>query len=159
MHTPRATWIAAIAVGLLLFSAGCARQQARDTAPRTEATQPDRPAARPSQPPPAAAEPPSSPSTSAPVGGASEGEFTGVQVCDEYLASYKACHATINVVPAEQLDERLAQLRTTLLAKAQNPEERDSMEALCQSLTKTMQEALNGRECEVDESDFVEAED
>lgn len=109
--------------------------------------------------PPAASPPRASQETGVPPDADSEQQFTGIEVCDEYLASYKACHSVIGAYSPEDIDGRLAALRVNWLAKARDPAQRPLLEEQCQSLTATMKEALNDRECEQPESDFIEADD
>lgn len=79
-------------------------------------------------------------------------------MCDEYLATYKACHTVIGTAP-DTLDERLNRLRTTWQERARDPAQHEALTAQCQNLTDTMKEALNGRDCPQPESDFIGADD
>lgn len=106
---------------------------------------------------PPAATPPESPRE--PEVPADDLQFTGIEVCDEYLASYKACHSVIRAYSPEDVDRRLAALRANWLAKSRDPAQHPMLEDQCQSLTDTMKEALNDRECEQSESDFIEADE
>lgn len=150
--------IAALALG------ACAQQQTRDqrrsddSAPRASTpARPSEPLAAPT--PPAASAPadrraaPATPAVDASIGYA---QFTGIPICDEYLARYKACHTVIGIVAVDQLDSRLATLRNTWQERAKDPAQRDSLTAQCQSISDEMDKALNGRDCELPESDFVE---
>lgn len=150
--------IAALALG------ACAQQQTRDQrrsdepAPRaTTPVRPSEPLAAPT--PPAASAPadrriaPAAPAVDASIGDA---QFTGIRICDEYLARYKACHTVIGVVDPAQLDSRLATLRSTWQQRAKDPAQRDALTAQCQSISDEMDAALNDRDCDLPESDFVE---
>lgn len=155
-------WLAVSLIALVLGA--CANREPRDDtrsnapqpATRTQSapTQPRDPAAAPT--PAAASAPTTPPMAEVPVTPADDAEpqFTGIEVCDEYLARYRACHSTIGVVAADQIDERLATLRATWQERARNVSEHEALRAQCQNLTDTMQEALNGRDCELPENDF-----
>lgn len=162
--------LAPLALSLIALVLGaCANRQTRDDmrtdapppAPRTQPapTQPREPAAAPT--PPAASAPATPRATDAPAAPAddTEAQFTGIDVCDEYLARYTACHSTIGVVPADQIDERLASLRASLQERARDRTQHEALRAQCQSLTDTMEEALDDRDCELPENDFYRPED
>jgi hypothetical protein len=71
----------------------------------------------------------------------------GVVACDAYLARYRSCHATIGAVQPDMIDERRTRLHGNLLARANDPAQRDGLESMCEGLQETMDEALDGREC------------
>jgi hypothetical protein len=162
--------LAPLALSLIALVLGaCANRQTRDDA-RTDApppapraqpapTQPREPAAAPT--PPAASAPATDRGVDAAVSAIDETEaqFTGVQVCDEYLASYRACNAVTTNFTAEQIDQRLAELRASWQARAADPAARGTLEQDCQRLTDLMKQALGDRECELPENDFYRPED
>lgn len=165
MKTKNTLAISTLLATTLILGA-CARQQTRDnrdTAPEaddaTSAAAPIAPSAPVAAPAPPAASPQQEPQDqSTQLAHDAHIQFTGIQACDEYLASYKACHSVIGSYAPEQIGERLSMLRATWLEKARDPDQREALEAQCNSVTATMQEALNGRECTLPESDFIEAD-
>ena len=141
--------IAALGAGLLL--AGCANHPARSgSANPPQATGEARPA-------PAA---PSSESrqtragneergTAAnPAGKASLPETTGVPACDDYLASYVACHQAAQIYKPDQIQGRYEAMRTSLLRDSQDPKIRPNLAARCNSLASQLRQALHGKSCQ-----------
>jgi hypothetical protein len=156
---------APMSVAVIALALGaCAQNQTRDDrrsdapAPRAEPAR--RPVAPEAAPTPPAASAPATPRSApaAPVGDV-DPQFTGIEVCDEYLARYKACHTVIAAFPADQIDSRLETLRKTWQERASDPAQRDSLTAQCQSISDEMETALDGRDCDAPESDFVQPED
>lgn len=162
MRNARSTYIFLLTLLVLALSA-CAPQPTRPGAPSSSAetagedAQPSRQAPAPA-PSPVAAAPGLDVSVSASDGDDTR-QFTGVAVCDEYLASYRACHRVIGAYAPSSIDERLEMLRTTWQEIAADPARSDRLLEQCQSLTDTMKEALNGRACTSDDSDFVQPTD
>jgi len=154
----------AVACATLMIGA-CAQQQTRDSSPETDApprrattTRPVEPAAAPT--PPAAAAPVTGSRTATPTAPSSTtdsgAQFTGIAVCDEYLATYRACNSVITTFTITQIDDNLAALRSTWQADARDPDKRAALEQNCRNLTTLRDEALDDRDCELRESDFVE---
>jgi hypothetical protein len=75
------------------------------------------------------------------------GELVGVPACDDFLASYRACHAVIGAYAPDILDKRYDELRTTLVSQAHDPELSPTLEARCNGLIAQRDEALAGRAC------------
>ncbi len=75
---------------------------------------------------------------------------TGIPACDDYLASYMACHraANIFVVPG-QLQSHYNEMRTSLLRDSQDPDIRPQLAARCNSLASQLRDALHGKSCDV----------
>lgn len=166
MKTKSKLAILALTSGIGLLTA-CAQQRTRGDreaeapapSPRSAPIAPTAPEAAPAPPAASAPASPAPDRQEAPIVSGVDIQFTGIQACDEYLASYKACHSVIGSYAPDQIDERLAMLRATWLEKARDPEQREALEAQCNSVAETMKEALNGRECKLPESDFVEADE
>lgn len=152
MNTIKLAPLAAAVIAMTL--AACAQQQPRRTmpsepAPRAQRDVPVEPiratapaaAPTPSAAAPAAESPGDAPAVADPLAP------IGVVACDAYLARYRTCHATIAAVDPDMIDERRARLHGNLLARANDPAQRDGLEAMCEGLQETMDEALDGREC------------
>lgn len=153
--------VAVPSVMMVMLLAACAQPQTRqDRGPATPSSGesvPIAPTAAEAAPSPAAASAPASPE--APIVSDVHIQFTGIQVCDDYLASYKACHYVIGTYATNQIDERLTMLKNAWLERARDPEQREALEVQCNSVAESMKEALNGRKCESPMSDFVEADE
>ena len=76
-----------------------------------------------------------------------EARPTGIPECDSYLARYRACHRVLGIYAAEQLEERYAGTRATLIDRA-GDEPAEAVAASCNALSQLMDEALDERECE-----------
>jgi hypothetical protein len=156
--------VSPLLVCVTLALGACAQRPTRDDrgqttpppAPRTAPATPSAPAAAPT--PPAAATP-ATPASAPETPADAQRQFTGIEVCDEYLATYKSCHSVIGAYPVESLDERLSQLRATWQERAGDPAQLEALTAQCQNLTDTMKEALDGRDCPQPASDFVGADE
>lgn len=74
-------------------------------------------------------------------------EQTGIPACDDYLSSYLACHRAAGIFSAEQLPLCYEAMRTNLLRDSQNPEVRPQLADRCNSLARTLREALHGKSC------------
>jgi hypothetical protein len=76
---------------------------------------------------------------------------TGIASCDNYLASYKACHRAAGVYAPESIDSRYNMMRTTLLRDSKDDDMRPQLDARCNSLASQLKQALHGKECATDE--------
>jgi hypothetical protein len=74
-------------------------------------------------------------------------ERTGIPVCDDYLASYMACHRAAAIFSPDQLPTRYQAMRTSLLLDSENPDIRPQLAARCSSLASQLREALHGKSC------------
>lgn len=72
---------------------------------------------------------------------------TGIPACDDYLASYMACHRAAGIYTPSQLPERYQTMRTSLLLDSENPDIRPQLAARCNSLTSALRDALHGKSC------------
>lgn len=75
-------------------------------------------------------------------------EQTGIPACDDYLSSYVACHRAAGIFSAEQLPLRYEAMRTNLLRDSQNPDVRPQLAERCNSLARTLRQALHGKSCD-----------
>lgn len=74
-------------------------------------------------------------------------EDTGITACDDYLASYLACHRAAAIFPPNQLQSRYEAMRAGLLRDAKNPDIRPQLAARCNSLASQLRQALHGKPC------------
>lgn len=74
-------------------------------------------------------------------------ENTGVPACDDYLASYVACHRAAAIYKPDQIQGRYEAMRTSLLRDSQDPKIRPNLAARCNSLASQLREALHGKSC------------
>lgn len=74
-------------------------------------------------------------------------ENTGVPACDDYLASYVACHRAAAIYKPDQIQGRYEAMRTSLLRDSQDPKIRPNLSARCNSLASQLREALHGKSC------------
>jgi len=75
---------------------------------------------------------------------------TGIPACDDYLASYMACHRAANIFVAPgQLQSHYNEMRTGLLRDSQDPDIRPQLAARCNSLASQLRDALHGKSCDV----------
>ncbi|MGS1012452.1 hypothetical protein ACVCL0_00055 [Rhodanobacter sp. UC4450_H17] len=139
MTTPFRLALAA-AVAILLL-AGCAS----DTETRPATVTSSRAATTRSTAPPTPAQRPSHHATA--PSDASLPEQTGIPACDDYLSSYLACHRAAGIFSAEQLPLRYEAMRTNLLRDSQNPDVRPQLGERCNSLARSLREALHGKSC------------
>lgn len=156
----RKTPMLVLAMSVLMLSA-CAQKQTRSDdvspAPGSQGAPPTPAAPAVAPTPPAAAPTPRAPAP--PKLPEPNRQFTGVAVCDEYLASYRGCHRVIGTTDPVVVEQRLESLRTNWQSLASDPDQRETLVSQCQNLTDLMKDALNGRACEAPESDFVQPED
>jgi hypothetical protein len=75
-------------------------------------------------------------------------DSTGIAACDDYLASYVACHRAAAIYQPEQIQGRYEAMRTSLLRDAQDPQIRPQMAARCNALASQLRQALHGKSCE-----------
>lgn len=80
------------------------------------------------------------------------GALVGVPACDDYLASYRACHTVIGTFKPDVLEKRYDALRDTLVSQSRDPELAPTLEKRCNSLIAQRDEALAGRDCLPDET-------
>lgn len=148
---PRLT-LAVLGAGLLL--AGCASHPGRpgpSEAGQPQATPESRPATtnRPSQSHAGNRAAGSHQATSsAPEKAAGMPESTGIPACDDYLASYVACHRAAAIYKPDQIQGRYEAMRTSLLRDSQDPEIRPNLAARCNSLASQLRQALHGKSCQ-----------
>jgi hypothetical protein len=138
--SPRLALAATIIAAALL--AGCARQPTtRPEAPSTRA------ATRAPAPP---APTTTSTNTNTNTSNASDedqSERTGIRACDDYLSSYLACHRAAQIFPPDQLQYRYEAMRTSLLRDSKNPDIRPQLAERCNSLARSLRQALHGKSC------------
>lgn len=72
---------------------------------------------------------------------------TGIPACDDYLASYVSCHAAAGVYPADQIQSRYEDMRTSLLQDSVDPNTRPQLGARCTALAKQLRTTLQGKSC------------
>lgn len=75
---------------------------------------------------------------------------TGIQACDDYLASYRACHRAAAIYKPDQIESHYQQMRQSLLRDSLRPEIRPQLGARCNSLARSLRQALHGKACEPD---------
>ena len=77
-------------------------------------------------------------------------ERTGIAACDDYLSSYLACHRAAHIFAPDQLQSRYEAMRTNLLRDSQNPDIRPHLAERCNSLARSLRDALHGKPCATD---------
>ncbi|MEO8810555.1 MAG: hypothetical protein ABI386_09950 [Rhodanobacter sp.] len=77
---------------------------------------------------------------------------TGITACDDYLSSYMACHRAAAIFAPDQLQSRYDTMRTTLLRDSQNPDIRPQLAERCNSLARSLRQALHGKACATEPS-------
>lgn len=75
-------------------------------------------------------------------------DSTGIPACDDYLASYVACHRAAAIYKPDQIQGRYEAMRTSLLRDSQDPAIRPNLAARCNSLASQLRQALHGKSCE-----------
>lgn len=73
---------------------------------------------------------------------------TGIPACDNYLASYVACHRAAGIYKPDQIQDRYEAMRTSLLRDSESPDIRPQLAARCNSLASQLRQALHGKSCE-----------
>ncbi len=79
--------------------------------------------------------------------GAALPDQTGIAACDDYLSSYLACHRAAGIFAPDQLQSRYEAMRTNLLRDSQNPDVRPQLAERCNSLARSLRDALHGKSC------------
>jgi hypothetical protein len=72
---------------------------------------------------------------------------TGITACDDYLSSYLACHQAAHIFAPDQLQSRYEAMRTSLLRDSKNPDIRPQLSERCNSLARSLRQALHGKPC------------
>ncbi|MEO8777803.1 MAG: hypothetical protein ABI389_03945 [Rhodanobacter sp.] len=72
---------------------------------------------------------------------------TGIAACDDYLSSYLACHQAAHIFAPDQLQSRYEAMRTSLLRDSENPDIRPQLSERCNSLARSLRDALHGKPC------------
>ncbi len=72
---------------------------------------------------------------------------TRIAAFDDYLASYMACHRAAAIFAPDQLQSRYDTMHTTLLRDSQNPDIRPQLAERCNSLARSLRQALHGKAC------------
>jgi hypothetical protein len=72
---------------------------------------------------------------------------TGIPACDDYLASYVACHRAAGIYSPDQIDPHYQDMRTSLLRDSLDPTIRPQLGARCTSLALQLRQALHGKSC------------
>ncbi|MFC4762766.1 hypothetical protein [Dyella koreensis] len=72
---------------------------------------------------------------------------TGIQACDDYLASYMACHQAAGIYAPDQIEGRYEAMRESLLKDSLDPTIRPQLERRCTSLAGQLHQALHGKSC------------
>jgi hypothetical protein len=149
---PRLT-ITLLGVGLMLT--GCANHPARSGSTGTSGSQsasetPATPRAQPSESRGAGR---ASRGNHAAAAGTSEQasklpDSTGIPACDDYLASYVACHRAAAIYKPNEIQGRYEAMRTSLLRDSQDSAIRPNMATRCNSLASQLRQALHGKSCE-----------
>jgi hypothetical protein len=103
----------------------------------------DKPARKPPPAPAAAA----APLRTTDRAGPGEANRTGIAACDDYLASYRACHRAAGIFTPDQVEPRYREMRQALLRAAEDPETRQQLPARCDSLARSLRQALHGKSC------------
>jgi hypothetical protein len=145
--SPRVAMVVTMFGGLLL--AGCAPHRAtRPQAPA--ATAPSSAAAAPAGAPATRTHAPrttaKTPDNNA-TGDADLPAQTGITACDDYLSSYLACHRAAHIFAPDQLQSRYEAMRTSLLRDSKNPDIRPQLPERCNSLARSLRQALHGKPC------------
>ena len=73
---------------------------------------------------------------------------TGIAACDDYLSSYLACHRAARIFAPDQLQSRYEAMRTSLLRDSTNPDIRPQLPERCNSLARSLRQALHGKSCD-----------
>lgn len=90
------------------------------------------------------------PRAAASTGTASDADLsdrTGIAACDDYLSSYLACHRAAKIFAPDQLQDRYEAMRTSLLRDSRNPDIRPQLAERCNSLARSLRQALHGKSC------------
>jgi hypothetical protein len=82
---------------------------------------------------------------------------TGIPACDDYLASYRACHRAAAIYKPDTIEDRYQQMRHTLLRDSADPDMRPQLGNRCNSLASNLKQALHGKSCASDVSEPASA--
>lgn len=72
---------------------------------------------------------------------------TGVPACDNYLATYVACHQVAGIYQPDQIEGRYEAMRESLLRDSLDPDIRPQLGNRCTSLASQLHQALHGKSC------------
>lgn len=72
---------------------------------------------------------------------------TGIAACDDYLASYRACHRAAQIYPPDQIQMRYEMMRNSLLKDSLDPNIRPQLAERCNALAGSLRQALHGKSC------------
>lgn len=72
---------------------------------------------------------------------------TGIASCDDYLASYVACHRAAGIYSPDQIESRYEQMRRSLFDDAQDPDMRPQLSTRCAALSNQLRQVLAGKPC------------
>ncbi|HEY9131529.1 MAG TPA: hypothetical protein VIM98_07200 [Dyella sp.] len=76
-----------------------------------------------------------------------QADKTGIPSCDDYLASYVACHRAAAIYSPDQIESRYEQMRRSLLDDAQDPDMRPQLSTRCAALSNQLRQVLAGKPC------------
>jgi hypothetical protein len=74
-------------------------------------------------------------------------DSTGIPACDDYLASYVACHRAAAIYKPDQIRSHYEAMRSSLLRDSQDAQIRPNLAARCNSLASQLRQALHGKSC------------
>lgn len=136
--SPRMALAVTMFAGVLL--AGCARQPTtRPEAPSTTTSTAPTTSTTTQRAPKAA--------STTTASDADMSDRTGIAACDDYLSSYLACHRAAQIFAPDQLQDRYEAMRTSLLRDSKNPDIRPQLAERCNSLARSLRQALHGKSC------------
>lgn len=72
---------------------------------------------------------------------------TGIPACDDYLASYRACHRAAKIYAPGIIEQRYQLMRTSLLKDSLDPNIRPQLSERCNALAESLRTALHGKAC------------
>jgi hypothetical protein len=75
-------------------------------------------------------------------------DSTGIPACDDYLASYVACHRAAAIYKPDQIQSHYEAMRSSLLRDSQDAQIRPNLAARCNSLASQLRQALHGKSCD-----------
>ncbi|MEO6799477.1 MAG: hypothetical protein ABI178_06035 [Rhodanobacter sp.] len=140
-NSPRMALAATLFAGVLL--AGCAQQPATRPASAPAPVTGQKSSTQKSTPQQAP--------TASSAGSTSDenaSDRTGIAACDDYLSSYLACHRAAQIFAPDQLQSRYEAMRNSLLRDSKNPDIRPQLAERCNSLARSLRQALHGKSCE-----------
>lgn len=125
-----------------LTVAGCADKPVRHTTATGTRTTTTATGARPSTSAKPRPTTPAEPETSS-----SLPAQTGIAACDDYLASYVACHRAAGIYAPDQIETRYDQMRHSLIEDSQDPDMRPQLGTRCVALANQLHQVLHGKSC------------